>query len=311
MSGTKATSGASGDYGETGVDGFHYRFDGQPVHREQSPFQLIEIFDNPAFGRILILDGLVQTTERDEFCYHEMLVHVPLLIHPEPRSVLIIGGGDGGTLREVLRHSCVERVLMIEIDQRVTEVCKEFMPSLGANAWNDPRAEVRFDDGIAFLRDTDEMFDAIIIDSSDPVGPGEGLFTEEFYKSAEQRLEVDGILAAQGGGVHFHQAELQRAYRSMKAAFPEVCLYMGNVPTYPGTGWSYLLNRADEIPPAPEVEDRLEMRGITGLRYLSPPLVEACFALPVFVREILTSDDPPHLFGPTPEEARRQEGRQG
>jgi spermidine synthase len=309
VTGTQATSGASGDYGETGVAGFHYRFDGALVHREQSPFQLIEIFENPAFGRVLILDGLVQTTERDEFFYHEMLVHIPLLIHPEPRSVLVIGGGDGGTLREVLRHSCVERAVMIEIDQRVTDVCREFMPSLGAEAWSDPRADVRFDDGIAFIRDTDERFDAIVIDSSDPVGPGEGLFTGEFYAMAEQRLNEGGVLAAQAGGVHFHQAELQRAYAAMKSAFPEVCLYVGNVPTYPGTGWSYLLSRADDIPAAPEVEDRLEARGISGLRYVSPPLVEGCFALPTFVKDVLGSDEPPHLFGPTPEEARRLEGQ--
>lgn len=297
----------TGDYGETGVAGFHYRFDGALVHEERSAFQHIEVYENPAFGRVLLLDGLVQTTERDEFCYHEMLVHVPLLIHPDPKRVLVIGGGDGGTLRHVLMHPGVERAVMIEIDERVTVVCRETMPSLGGEVWSDPRGDVRFADGIAFIHETGELFDAIIIDSSDPVGPGEGLFTDAFYTAARSRLAPGGVLTAQAGGVNFHQAELQRAHAAMAAAFSDVRLYLGNVPTYPGTGWSYLIGGAATLPSTETVTERFSERKLDGLRYFSPALVPGAFALPGFVQQILESGQAEHLYGPTPEEARRME----
>lgn len=276
----------TGTFGETVVEGFHYRFDGALLHEERSSFQLVQVYDNPAFGRLLVLDGLTQTSERDEFCYHEMLVHPPLLFHPSPRSVLVIGGGDGGTLRHVLMHPSVERALMIEIDERVTAVCRELMPALGGDAFDDPRADVRFDDGIAFVRDTTETFDAIIIDSSDPVGPGEGLFTAAFYGDARARLNPGGVLCAQAGGVVFADGEYDRCFRSALPSFPDARLYLGNVPIYPGGTWSYLLGGVATLPSVDDLRARLEDRKLEP-RYITADGILGAFGLPRFVRATL------------------------
>jgi spermidine synthase len=279
----------TGSFGETVVEGFHYRFDGPLLHEERSAFQLVQVYENPAFGRVLVLDGLTQTSERDEFTYHEMLVHTPMTLHPDPKRVLVIGGGDGGTLRHVLMHPSVERAVMVEIDQTVTDVCRKLMPSIGGTCWDDPRAEVLFDDGIAFTKNTTEQFDVIIIDSSDPVGPGEGLFTPDFYADARRALAPNGILCAQAGGVVFADGEYERAFRNARTAFPEARLALGDVPIYPGTRWSYLIGGVEELPSVATLQERASARNLAA-RYWTPSLCLGAFGLPAFVEASLNGE---------------------
>lgn len=289
-------------YRESAARGFDYAYSGAGLlHSEQSRFQRLDVYDHPAFGRMLVLDGLTQTTERDEFIYHEMLVHVPLLCLAEPRSVLIVGGGDGGTLRHALMHPTVERAVMVEIDERVTAVCREWIPGISAGALDDPRADVRFDDGAAFVRSDGETFDAILIDSSDPVGPGVALFTGDFYAAALRRLAPGGLLAAQSGGPFFQQRELHRAYRNAAASFPDTRVYLANVPTYPGTLWSFLLCGERIEVDADAATERASKRWLS-FRYWTPELHAGCFALPRIVRDVLAPDGPPLTWGLSPEE---------
>lgn len=291
-------------FGEPAAVGFSYSYEGRLLHEERSLFQRIEVFEHPTFGRMLVLDGLTQTTEVDEFVYHEMLAHLPLLCVVDPRRVLIVGGGDGGTLRRVLEHPTVERAVMVEIDARVIETCREHLPGIAAGALDDPRAEVVVGDGAAYVRETRETFDAILIDSSDPVGPGVVLFSPEFYATCRSRLAPSGVLAAQSGGPFFLQAELHMAFSNASTAFPDVRPYLACIPTYPGTLWSFLLAGENlEVDP-PAATARAGARGIAP-RYWTPELHGACFALPAFVREVISPGGPPRSFGPSPEEHER------
>lgn len=281
-------------FSEPIVPGFAHAYEGEPLAESMSAFQKVEVYDHPTFGRLLMLDGLVQTTTGDEFVYHEMLVHIPLIAHPAPRSVLVIGGGDGGTLRHVLMHG-VERAVMVEIDQAVTDACLKWMPEIAGGALDDPRAEVRFDDGIAYVRDSTEMFDAIIIDSSDPVGPGEGLFTEDFYRNAAARLNPGGVLSAQTGTPYYQQGELSRAYRNASAAFDDVRVYTANVPTYPGSLWSFMLAGTELDVTVESAGARAADRGFIA-KYWAPELQTGAFALPAIVRAVITGE-PPKQWG--------------
>jgi spermidine synthase len=231
-----------------------------------------------------VLDGAVQTSERDEFLYHEMLVHVPLLAHPNPQRVLVIGGGDGGTLRRVLEHSTVTEAVMVEIDERVTALSREFMPSIGGDVWDDPRATVLFDDGNAYVRADGEPFDAIIVDSSDPVGPGIVLFETPFFERCLERLNPSGVYVAQIGSPIYFQDELRMAVRNARAAFPDVRVYLGHVTTYPGVLWGFMLCGEALTIDAAEAEARAAERKITA-RAWTPALQASAFGLPGFVTE--------------------------
>ena len=289
------------EYGEQIVPGFAYRFEGKQLVSERSPFQQIDIYENPSFGRLLALDGLTQTTERDEFIYHEMLVHVPLISLENPRRVLIIGGGDGGTLRRVLEHPSVEHAVMVEIDQRVTELCRELMPSIGGDAFDDARAEVLFADGIAYVRDGGDPFDAVLIDSSDPVGPGEGLFTVDFYRAAASRLAAGGVLCAQSGSPGFQQDELHRTFTHASSAFPVARVYVGFVPTYPGGMWSFTLaGSALSLDPSVAAARAAERKLST--RYWRSELQRGAFDVPQIVYDVIAPDGPPHTWGLSPAE---------
>jgi spermidine synthase len=292
------------NYGEQIVPGFTYAFEGEQLVSERSSFQQIEIFENASFGRLLMLDGLTQTTERDEFIYHEMLVHVPLISLEEPRRVLIIGGGDGGTLRRVLEHPSVEQAVMVEIDRRVTELCRELMPSIAGDAFDDPRAEVLFDDGIAYVTSGGDPFDAILIDSSDPVGPGEGLFTVDFYRAAASRLTQGGILAAQAGSPGFQQDELHRTYAHAVQAFEDVRVYLGFVPTYPGGMWSFILAGEQLWLDPAGAKARAAERKINA-RYWRPELQRGAFDVPQIVHDVIAPEGPPHTWGSSPAEHER------
>lgn len=243
-----------------------------------SPYQHIQIAVSPLFGRMLILDDAVQTTERDEHIYHEMLVHLPLLTHGVPKRVLIIGGGDGGTLEEVLKHP-VDLAVMVEIDRSVVDVSRTFLPDIGGVAFDDPRTRLLIADGIAFVRDTTERFDVVLVDSTDPKGAATALFSEAFFTMCAHVLTPDGVLAMQSGSP-LYQRDLVDSVRRRLAALPVVVPYWAAIPSYPGTLWTFTLasRRSD-----PRLVDRgLIARRIEGfgLRYYRPDVHHTALSLP-------------------------------
>ena len=274
---------------ETPSPGVEFAYEGELLHAEDSPFQHIDVYEHPTFGRTLVLDGAVQTSERDEFLYHEMLVHVPLLAHAAPERVLVIGGGDGGTLRRVLEHPTVTDAVMVEIDERVTAVSREYMPSIGGEIWDDPRARVLFEDGNAYIHADGAPFDAIVVDSSDPVGPGIVLFETPFYARCLERLRPGGVFVAQVGSPIYFQDEMRMAYRNARAAFPDVRLYLGHVTTYPGVVWGFMLCGDQLEIDAATAAARAEERKL-DVRAWTPDVQAGAFALPGFVLEGLRSE---------------------
>jgi spermidine synthase len=260
----------------------------QELCRETTPFQELIILDTAAFGRVLVLDGVIQTTERDEFAYHEMLTHVPLFAHGEARRVLIIGGGDGGILREVLRHP-VERAVMVEIDQAVVDRCRELMPSLSAGAFDDPRADVRIDDGIRYVAEAQEPFDAIVVDSTDPAGPGEVLFTEAFYADCSRLLGAHGVLVTQCGVPFYQASEVTNSFGRLRRQFADVTFYTVAAPCYVGglmtLGWAANDPTLRQVAEA-ELTRRFAARGL-ATRYYTPAVHRAAFALPPYIAELV------------------------
>jgi spermidine synthase len=250
------------------------------LYEGRSRFQRIEIIRNKDYGRVLFLDGLVQTTERDEFYYHEMLVHPAMASHPRPKNVLIIGGGDGGALREVLKHP-VKKAWLVEIDGQVLEACRDHFPWLKAT-FRDPRAELVVADGNVFIDKVRETFDIILVDSSDPVGPSTVLHQESFYRKLKSKLNPGGIIAAQAGSLMLHLDSHARKSVFLKKIFRHSPLYLGPVPTYPVGMWCYNF-LSDKVDPA-KVRT-LYIPG--GLRYFNPDVYRASFALPNFLAERL------------------------
>ncbi|GAB0119277.1 polyamine aminopropyltransferase [Acidisoma sp. 7E03] len=260
--------------------------------RVQSDFQDIAVFESESHGRVLVLDGVIQITEGDEFVYQEMLTHVPLLAHGEARRVLIIGAGDGGVLRRVLEHSTVEKAVMCEIDGEVVRLAKEFMPGIAGDAWTNPRGEVIIGDGIDYVRRApDASFDVIIVDSTDPIGVGEVLFTDEFYQNSARILTAGGLIVNQCG-VPFMQAdELRETSLRRRQFFPHVGAYVAAVPTYVGgfmtLGWAAKqpgIARVD----VETIRSRAARAGILGhTRYWTPEVHHAAFQLPPYIAEHL------------------------
>jgi spermidine synthase len=260
--------------------------------RVQSAFQDIIIFESVSHGRVMVLDGVIQITESDEFVYQEMLAHVPLLAHGAAESVLIIGAGDGGVLRRVLQHRTVTRAVMVEIDGEVIRLSKEFLPAIGGDAWHDPRAEVIVGDGIDYVRRApDAAFDAIIVDSTDPVGVGEVLFTDEFYANCARILTARGLVVNQCG-VPFMQADELRDTSARRAKFfPLVTAYVAAVPTYIGgfmtLGWASKDALLTHVV-ADEIRARARAAGILGsTRYWTPEIHVGAFNLPPYIAEQL------------------------
>ncbi|MBL6927596.1 MAG: polyamine aminopropyltransferase [Rhodospirillales bacterium] len=269
--------------------GYAQRFEvSRVVYRNKTDFQDLIIFETPHFGRVLALDGIIQTTERDEFAYHEMLAHVPLFAHGEPARVLIIGGGDGGVLREVLRHD-VETATMVEIDRTVVDLCREYMPGLSDGAFDDPRADLLITDGLKFVAETQQTFDVIIVDSTDPVGPGEVLFSEAFYADCKKRLTPGGILVTQNGVPSFQGDEVTNSYRRLSSQFADVSFYLTVVPSYVGgfmaLGWA-TDDAALRVQTQADIAPRFEGAGF-ATRYYTPAVHAAAFALPPFIAELL------------------------
>ena len=260
--------------------------------RVKSDFQDIMIFESHTHGRVMLLDGVVQITERDEFVYQEMLTHVPLLAHGAAKRVLIIGAGDGGVLRRVLEHRNVEKAVMVEIDGEVIRLAKEFLPGIAGDAWNDKRAEVIVGDGIDYVRKAEAgSFDVVIVDSTDPIGVGEVLFTDEFYQNAARLLSASGLIVNQCG-VPFMQAdELRETSQRRGKFFPDIWAYVAAVPTYVGgfmtLGWAAKAKGLRDVPVA-EVRARAEAAGILGkTRYWTPEIHAGAFQLPPYIAENL------------------------
>ncbi|MEX2453526.1 MAG: polyamine aminopropyltransferase [Rhodospirillaceae bacterium] len=281
------TGGTESWFSEKLHPAFQQRFTvGEVLHRSHTGLQDLLVFDNPFFGRILALDGVVQTTERDEFCYHEMIAHVPILAHGAVRDVLIVGGGDGGTLRDVLRHGSVERATMVEIDGKVVDLCRQYLPGLSAGAFDDPRTELVIGDGLKYVRETDRRFDLIVVDSTDPIGPATPLFSDEFYADCRDLLTDDGIVVCQSGVGFVQPEEAAGTLARMQRLFADPALYLAQVPTYAfgfmTLGWGAKSARA-RATDAATIRARFDAAGIET-RYYTPEIHAACFALPAYMR---------------------------
>jgi spermidine synthase len=257
------------------------------LHYEKTEHQELVIFDNASFGRVLALDGVVQLTERDHHIYHEMIAHVPILGHGSVRDVLIIGGGDGGTLHEVLRHADL-RAVMVEIDPQVIALSRRYLPMVGQGAFDDPRAEIVIGDGLVYVAESERRFDVIIVDSTDPVGPASALFSPEFYADCRRCLNPGGILVTQNGVPFFQAEQLRASMTSLRNLFREATCYLAAVPTY--TGGPIALGWASDVAAhrgeRGAVEARYRTSGLTT-RYYAPDVHEGAFTLPPEVRGVV------------------------
>ena len=277
---------------ETLYEGWRQRFRVvQALAHERTAYQDIQVFDTQSHGRVMMLDGVVQITEADEFVYQEMIAHVPLLQHGSACRVLIIGAGDGGVLRRVLQHRTVSEAVMVEIDEAVIRLARQYMPAIGGDAWLDPRANVIVGDGIAFVSGVSAgSFDVIIVDSTDPAGPGERLFTEQFYQQCARALKPAGILVNQSGVPFLQGPELQTTARYRRAAFRDVGMYLAAVPTYIG-GFMALgiaSNTTIHSVAPEELEARATAAGVFGTtRYWTPLVHQASFYLPPYISQYL------------------------
>jgi spermidine synthase len=271
---------------ETLYDAYGQQFSIDRVYFElQTEHQYLLIFHNARFGRVMALDGIVQTTELDEFIYHEMLTHVPVFAHGHARRVLIIGGGDGGMLREVLRHKDVEHVTMVEIDGAIVDLCREHLPNHHQGAFDDPRAHIVIQDGIEFVKKSTETFDVIITDSTDPIGPGEVLFKENYYTACRRRLTPGGLLVTQNGVPFTQLDELTTTARNLSKVFKDWSFYSAAVPTYVGGIMTFAWATDDpelRRVPLKTLQERFNAAGITT-RYYNPEIHQAAFALPEYV----------------------------
>jgi len=281
--------------GTTPVEG-HCHAIARTVFSMQTPFQQMEIMETASYGKCLVLDGRIQSTVTDEFIYHETLVHPAMIWHRHPETALVIGGGEGATLRELLRHRSIRRAVMVDIDQAVVEACRQHLPEMHGNAFADVRAEVRYEDARAFLAGTSERFDVAIIDLTEPLeaGPACLLFTREFYRIVADRLTEDGSLALQAGMTKINELEFYSALaRTLADVFPVVAPYQAFVPCF-GTPWGFILaaKTGDPQDLSPEEIDRRILGRVTGeLGYYDGMAHRHMFSLPKFLRQALASCD--------------------
>ncbi len=260
----------------------------QVLYHKPSKYQDVVVLDTVHFGRMLVLDGAVMTTEGDEFVYHEMLTHPGLLSHPNPKSVCVVGGGDGGTIREVLKHPTVERAVLAEIDEDVISVCREFFPKL-AGMLSDPRVDIQVGDGAQYLKDHAGEFDAVISDSTDPVGPGVVLFEDPYFKAAKAALKPGGFFTTQCKSVWL-EAEIVREVRQrLRNFFGTVSIYGATIPTYPSGSWTFVI-ASDELDAQKPVDIVRQQLIAKNTRYYTPAHQQAAFAMPAFL------DHPDRIF---------------
>jgi spermidine synthase len=284
------TTTPTGDYLETLYEGYGQRFRmDKLLHEVRTEHQHLVIFENPRMGRVMALDGVIQTTEADEFIYHEMLTHVPILAHGAVKRVLIIGGGDGGMLREVTKHVGIEHITMVEIDGTVVDMCKEFLPNHSKGAYDDPRLNLVIDDGMRFVATTEEKFDVIISDSTDPIGPGEVLFSENFYQACHRCLNEGGILVTQNGTPFMQLGEVQTTAGRLHGLFADWHFYHAAVPTYIGGAMTFAWGSTDTAHRRLSRETLRERFIGSGIvtRYYNPEIHLGAFAMPQYVLQAI------------------------
>lgn len=257
------------------------------LYSEETEFQRIDILESKEFGRIFTLDGLMMVTEKDEFIYHDMIVHVPMATNPNIKNVLVIGAGDGGTIRELTRYSSVEKIDMVEIDRRVVEVCKEYLQQTACKL-DDERVNIFYEDGLKFVRNKENEYDLIIVDSTDPFGPGEGLFTKEFYGNCYKALTEDGILVNQHESPYYdyYAKSMQDAHEKIYGLFKIHKVYQAHIPTYPSGHWlfGFASKKYDPIKDLNvEAWEKLDIK----TKYYNTDIHVGCFALPTYVKELL------------------------
>jgi len=251
-------------------------------HSEKTEYQEMALIETEQFGKMLVLDGTVQTTIEDEFIYHEMITHVPLFTHKNPKTALVIGGGDGGAIREIIKHPSIEKAVLVEIDGRVVEISKKYLPEISC-ALGDIRVEVCITDGIKYVKEHKNQFDIIMVDSTDPVGPAVGLFAKDFYKAVYEALTQDGVFVAQTESPFFHKDLIKGVYGDVKSIFPIVRLYTCSIPTYPSGYWSFTMGSKKYEP----LEADSDLMDEIETRYYCKDIHKAAFALPKFVSDII------------------------
>lgn len=259
----------------------------EQLFKGQSDFQRIDVFKSQEFGTFFTLDGLMMVTEKDEFIYHDMIVHVPMATNPNIKNVLVIGAGDGGTVRELTRYKSIEKIDMVEIDKMVVDVCKEYLPQT-ASKLDDERVTLYFEDGLKFVRTVEDKYDLIIVDSTDPFGPGEGLFTKEFYGNCFKALKEDGILVNQHESPYYesYAKSMKRAHKRIKESFPVCRVYQAHIPTYPSGHWLFGFASKKYDPINSESIEEWNNLGLKT-KYYNTDLHKASFALPNYVKEML------------------------
>lgn len=265
---------------------FSIRVDKQ-LYSGTTEFQRVDVMTSEEFGTFLTLDGLMMVAEKDEFIYHEMILHVPMAVNPDIKRVLVIGGGDGGTVKQLVRYSGIEHIDLVEIDREVIEVSRRFLPELTAGL-DDPRVHIYYEDGLKFIRSKQDEYDLIIVDSTDPFGPGEGLFTREFYGNCSKALNSQGIMVNQHESPYYedYANSLTRTHSRIKGVFPIHRLYQAHIPTYPSGHWlfGFASNKFDPIEDLDA--ERWNALGI-HTRYYNTDLHKGSFALPNYVKELL------------------------
>lgn len=261
------------------------------LHEERSAHQHVMLFENAVMGRVLVLDGVVQTTEKDEFIYHEMIVHVPVLAHGTARRVLIIGGGDGGALEELFKHQSIEQATLVDIDRTVIDLSQRFLGTICGEAFADPRLDLVIADGRDFAAQTEAQYDIVIVDSPDPIGPGAALFETDFYRNCRRCLASGGVLVTQNGVPFIQGEELHDNMKSLKAIFTDARCYLTHVPSYIGgtmtLGWASDDDKLWQTP-TEDLRDRYEQSAIET-RYYTPELQRAAFTLPGYIAELTES----------------------
>ena len=257
------------------------------LYSEKSPYQQIDLYDSKTFGRFLTLDGFMMLTEKDEFIYHDMMTHVPMAVNPNIRRVLIIGGGDGGTAREILRYPSILHVDLVEIDERVVRLCQEYLPQTACMLDADSRLHLYFEDGLRFVKEApSNSYDLILVDSTDPIGPGEGLFTYDFYQNCKRILSEEGILINQHESPYYKgdAYEMRRSHAKIKATFPIAKVYQFHMPTYPSGHWLFGFASKKYDPLLDLQAERWNQLGLYT-RYYNTQLHKGAFMLPTYVKE--------------------------
>ncbi len=259
----------------------------QHLYSGQSDFQRIDIMKSYEFGTFLTLDGCMMVTERDEFIYHDMMVHIPMAVKPNIKKVLVIGGGDGGTVRELTRYPDIEHIDLVEIDEMVMTACRKYLQQTACKL-DDPRVHIYFEDGLRFVRNKTDEYDLILVDSTDPFGPGEGLFTKEFYGSCYKALKQEGILINQHESPYYgvHASSLKMAYEKIKGIFPVTKFYSANIPTYSSGQWLFGF-ASKALHPIKDLQDDVWEKLNLKTKYYNTTIHRGSFALPNYILDLL------------------------